>query len=242
MQRRHVIATLAIPMLLLGVGCQSDEELKKVEQQVSDMKVEIFKLRLQMEEANKAATTEYAAAGEARNQDRRFKADLQDTLRQLQDSTRALNNRLGDAPRHTATKAPSVLDTPQAAASSEDEKAFNSVLLDYNRGNYSLAAESLELFLKSYPASSKRPDAFFYLGLSYYNQKTFDKAQMAFETILKNYPSANPFLPAKLKRGQCLLRQGLKPAAIANFKEIIKDFPNTSEARTSQQELSDLGL
>jgi tol-pal system protein YbgF len=240
MLRRYVMAGIAVPALLLGIGCQSEEELKKVEQQVGDMKVEIFKLRMQMEEANKAAAAEYVAANEGRNLDRRFQADLQDTLRQLKDSTRALNNRLGDAPRSSA-KASAVLDT-QPSASSEDEKALNSVLLDYNRGNYSLAAESLELFLKSYPSSGKRPDAFFYLGLSYYNQKTYDKAQVAFDTILKNYTSANQFLPAKLKRGQCLLRQGLKPAAISNFKEIIRDFPNTSEARTSQQELSDLGL
>jgi len=241
MQLRHVIASATIVSLTLGVGCSSQDELKKVEQEVGDLKLEVFKLRQQTEEANKHVESERTASAEARNMDRRFQADLQETLRQLQDTTRILNNRLGDDSRRPA-KAQSQSTASVTPPGSEDEKALNTVLLDYNRGNYSLSAESLELFLKSNPQSAKRPDALFYLGLSYYNQKVYDKAQLAFDTILKDHSSSSQFLPAKLKRGQCLLRLGLKPAAVRTFKEILEGFPGTSEARTSQQELADLGL
>lgn len=241
MQLRHVIASATIVSLTLGVGCSSQDELKKVEQEVGDLKLEVFKLRQQTEEANKHVESERTASAEARNMDRRFQADLQETLRQLQDTTRVLNNRLGDDSRRPA-KAQSQSTASVTPPGSEDEKALNTVLLDYNRGNYSLSAESLELFLKSNPQSAKRPDALFYLGLSYYNQKVYDKAQLAFDTILKDHSSSSQFLPAKLKRGQCLLRLGLKPAAVRTFKEILEGFPGTSEARTSQQELADLGL
>ena len=241
MHLRHVIASAAAISLALGVGCSSEEQLKKVEQEVGDLKIEVFKLRQQTEEANKQAEAERAASVEARNMDRRFQADLQETLRQLQDTTRVLNNRIGEDSRRPAkTAGPS--GAAQTAPGTEDEKALNTVLLDYNRGNYSLSAESLELFLKSNPQSAKRPDALFYLGLSYYNQKLFDKAQLAFDTILKDHSSSSQLLPAKLKRGQCLLKLGLKPAAVRTFKEIQEGFPGTSEARTAQQELADLGL
>jgi len=239
MRLRNVIAGTALVGLALGMACGSEEELKKVEQEVGDLKLEVFKMRQQTEESNKQAEIERNASAEARNMDRRFQADLQETLRQLQDTTRAVNNRMGDAARRP--QKPST-DAPQAVAGSDDEKALNTVLLDYNRGNYSLAAESLELFLKSNPQSAKRPDALFYLGLSYYNQKLYDKAQLTFDGILKDYATSSQFLPAKLKRGQCLLRLGLKPAAARTFKEIVNSFPGTSEARTAQQELADLGL
>lgn len=237
---RSLKAISIVPVLALAVctGCGSEDQLKRVEQEVGDMKLEVFKLRQQMEDANRKLDSEVAAANEARNQDRRFQADLQETLRQVQDSTRALNNKVGSLPRTAAPRA--AVDAGPGVA--EDEKAFGAAQLDYNRGSYALAAESLELFLRSHPTSSKRSDAVFFLGLCHYNLKAYDRAQAAFDQILRDFPTSNQFLPAKLKRAQCLNRMGLKPAAVRAFKEIAEGFPGTPEARTAQQELSDLGF
>jgi TolA-binding protein len=245
MLTRTLISTLALAGALLCVGCSSEDKLKKVEDQVTDLKVEIFKLRTQMEDANKKADEDRSAASVARTQDRRFQADLQETMRQLQDSTRVLNNRLGDASstqRRPAAAKPAPAPAEESAPASDDEKAFNSAVLDYNRGNYALAADGLALFLKSHPQSPRSSDALFYLGLASYNQKAYAAAQPSFERIIKEFPSSNQFLPAKLKRAQCLLKQGLKPAAIKAFKELTDSFQGTPEARTARQELDDLGF
>lgn len=236
---KHALVTL----LVLGglVGCQSEEQLKKMQVEMGDMKMEVFKLRRQMEDASQKQTAEYTAADEARKLDRRFQADLQDTLRQLQDSTRTLNSRLQETPTRRSGKTTPAPE-PQAPPVQDDEKALQAVLLDYNRGNYTLAAESLELFVKGNPNSSRKPDALFYLGLSHYNLKAYDKAKSVFEQLLKDHPTSNQFLPAKLKRAQCLKWLGLRPAAIQAFREIKSGFPGTSESRTAQQELEDLGV
>ncbi|HEX9081864.1 MAG TPA: hypothetical protein VF768_06265, partial [Holophagaceae bacterium] len=138
---------LSLPVLALGaalsMGCSSEDQLRRVEQEVGDLKLEVFKLRQQMEDGNKLAATEHQAAEEGRDQDRRFQADLQETLRHLQESTRVLNNRLGELHRTGARTSPGS-DTPTAAAAaptSEDERAYNAAVMDYNRGNYSLSAE-----------------------------------------------------------------------------------------------------
>lgn len=245
--RNHQLITAALVGIgLLGtIGCNSGEQIRKVEQEVGDLKLEVFKLRKEMEGANKFSEAERSAAAEARNLDRRFQADLQETLRQLQESTRILNNRLGDPARTVRTGTSPVRtgqDPVPQPALSEDEKSYGAAILDYNRGNYTLAAESLELFLKGHGSSARRPDALFFLGLSHYNQKVYDKAQRAFEQILKDHASSAQFLPSKLKRAQCLLKLGLKPAAIKAFKEITDGFQGTPEARTAQQELADLGF
>lgn len=242
MRVHPILAAAALSALFFTLGCNTGEQIRKVEQEVGDLKLEVFKLRQQMEEANKRAEADQTAASESRNLDRRFQADLQETLRQLQDSTRVLNTRLSDPTRTSRTSGRSTPEVAPPAASSEDEKAFSGAVLDYNRGNYQLAGDSLELFLKSSPSSPKRPEALFFLGLSYYNQKIFDKAQSAFDRILKEHASSPQFLPAKLKRAQSLLKLGLKPAAVKAFKEITAGFPGTPEARTAQQELSDLGF
>ncbi|MFZ1377018.1 MAG: tetratricopeptide repeat protein [Geothrix sp.] len=233
---------MLLPVLaaLLAIGCGSEDQLRRVEQEVGDLKLEVFKLRQSVEEGNKKAQADQQAAAEARNQDRRFQADLQESLRQVQDTTRVLNNRLNSQPKGPSR--PAVEPQAAAAVSAEDERAYNAAVLDYNRGNYPLAAEGLELFLKTYPQSVKRPDALFFLGLCHYNQRAFDKAQAAFDRIIREHAASPQFLPAKLKRAQCLLKQGLKPAALKAFRELVDGFPGSAEARTAQQELSDLGL
>jgi TolA-binding protein len=234
------IRTMLLPALaaLLAIGCGSEEQLRRVEQEVGDLKLEVFKLRQTVEDGNKRAQSDQQAAAEARTQDRRFQADLQDSLRQVQDTTRALNNRLNSQMKGGTRPAAE----PQPTSAAEDERAFNAAVLDYNRGNYPLAAEGLDLFLTTYRQSAKRPEALFFLGLCHYNQRTFDKAQSAFDRIIKDHAASPQFLPAKLKRAQCLLKQGLKPAAVIAFRELVDGFSGSAEARTAQQELSDLGL
>lgn len=241
--RNGFLASGALASTLLLVGCAGDDPMKRVEQEVSDLKIEVFKLRQEMENANKRAEAERVATQEARSQEGRFRADLQENLRQLQDATRILYNRMGEQPssRRPAGK-PAADPTTPAVPMAEEEKTFNAGVLDYNRGNYALSAEALEAFLKAYPSSTRRPDALFFLGLSHYNQKAYDKAKGVFEQILKDHSSSNQFLPARLKRAQCLLKLGLKPSAVKAFKELVEGFPGTPEARTAKQELEDLGL
>ncbi len=238
MQIRTLAASAALATLMLAVGCTSGEELKKVEQELGDLKLEVFKMRREMEDANRRAEAERSAASESRALDRRFQADLQESLRQLQDGTRVLNNRLGalnTQPRGSRGAAPA-----EAAPSTEEDKAFGAAVLDYNRGNYDIAVEGFDLFLKAHPTSARRPDALFFMGLCRYNQKQHDKALESFDRILKDHASSSQFLPAKLKRAQSLLRMSLKPAAAKAFREIVDGFPGTPEARTAEQELNDL--
>jgi TolA-binding protein len=242
MLARPWIAGLALCGLMVCVGCATPDQLKQNQNEIGDLKLEVFKLRSQVEEAIKKADEDRGAAAEGRTQDRRFQADLQETLRRLQETTRILSNRLGDAAVRKPVKPASAAPDVPAATQGDDEKAFSAAVLDYNRGNYAIAADGLSLFLKANPQSAQVPDALFYLGLCHYNQKQYDKAMPVFDQILREHASSAQFLPAKLKRGQCLQRMGLKPAAIKAFKEITDGFPGSPEARTAQQELADLGF
>lgn len=234
---------LAFPLALaalMSIGCVSDDQMARVEQEVGDLKVEVFKLRQQTEEQNRKADTETQAASQFRDEDRRFRADLSESLRQIQTNTRTLGNRVSTMNR-TETAAPAAAATPQSP-SGDDEKAYNSAMLDYNRGNYSLASDGFGLLVKTYPQSARKADALFFMGLCQYNQRAYDKAQAIFEQIAREMPTSNQFLPAKLKRAQCMERLGLKAAAVKALQELVNGFPGTAEARTAKQELDDLGF
>ena len=49
------VRTLLLPALiaLLTIGCNSEDQLRRVEQEVGDLKLEVFKLRQQVEDSNK---------------------------------------------------------------------------------------------------------------------------------------------------------------------------------------------
>ena len=57
--RRMMLPALAA---LVAVGCGSEEQLRRVEQEVGDLKLEVFKLRQQVEEGNKRAKADQQAA------------------------------------------------------------------------------------------------------------------------------------------------------------------------------------
>ncbi len=240
MKARILALSALTAVSFLSIGCVSDDQMARVEQQVGDLKVEVFKLRQQAEAQNRKADTEAQAASQFRDEDRRFRADLSETLRQIQTSTRTLGNRVTTMSRQETVSTPST-STPQAPAG-DDEKAFNAAMLDYNRGNYSLASDGFGLLVKTYPTSARKADALFFMGLCQYNQRAYDKAQAIFEQIVREMPTSNQFLPAKLKRAQCMERLGLKAAAVKALQELVNGFPGTAEARTAKQELDDLGF
>ncbi len=240
MNQRNLALAAIFGSVAFFTGCESDERLKAVEREAGELKVEVFKLRQQQEDSSRKADLDRKEGAEWRAEDRQFRADLQETLRQLSDATKVINNRMGNISR-TQASAPSTPAAVPPTSTPDDEKAFGSAVLDYNRGNYAIAAEGLDLFIRTYPNSVRKPDALFFLGMAYYNQKNYEKSQGAFDRILRDHPSSSQFLPAKLKRGQCLLKQGLKPAALRVFKELVDGFPGTPEARTAQQEMTDLG-
>ncbi|HTL97907.1 MAG TPA: tetratricopeptide repeat protein [Holophagaceae bacterium] len=232
---------LAFPLAMAAlktIGCASDDQMARVEQEVGDLKVEVFKLRQQTEDQNRKADAESQAASQFRDEDRRFRADLSESLRQIQNNTRTLGNRVSTLSQPSA---PAAVATPQAPAG-DDEKAYNAAMLDYNRGNYALASDGFGLLVKTYPQTARKADALFFMGLCQYNQRTYDKAQAIFEQIVREMPTSNQFLPAKLKRAQCMERLGLKAAAVKALQELVNGFPGTAEARTAKQELDDLGL
>ena len=60
-----------LAVVAICVGCESEEQMKRVTREMGDLKVEVFKLRQQAEEANRKADSERAATQENRDQERR---------------------------------------------------------------------------------------------------------------------------------------------------------------------------
>ncbi|MBI4418988.1 MAG: tetratricopeptide repeat protein [Ignavibacteriales bacterium] len=115
-----------------------------------------------------------------------------------------------------------------ASMAEEQDYAFAYGL--YNDGLYQLAAEQFDQFLKKYPASIKRLDAFYLTVECRFQQQQFDTAAKLFEKFLLEFPHSRLSDDALLRLGEAHLRLGKPEGALPSFKRILDDFSQSDLA------------
>lgn len=83
---------------------------------------------------------------------------------------------------------------PAAPASNKpkgpDEDLFDYASLIYERGEYTLASQSLGQYLQNYPSGRHVPLALFRIGECYMNQKQLKVAETYYEEVVNRYPTS----------------------------------------------------
>ena len=70
-------------------------------------------------------------------------------------------------------------------------QAFETARSDYYMGNWSLAIQGFESFLKTFPRSDFTDDAQYYIGETYYMSGRFPDALAAYNAVIERYPMSN---------------------------------------------------
>jgi len=235
-------------LALVVMGCSPDG-FKRLENEVNDLKVEVFKQRQEIQSlAKKAEEEEKIRAGE-REKENRFRADTQETLRQIRDSTQAMSNRLD----YGASQRPSTPQTarPQTRPSANyeaapvpelqpDDQQLAMAEKDYNSGNFSSAVEAADNLIKYFPDSGNVPEALYLKGRALYALKSYVRAQESFQKLCNDFPSSSRFRVSRLSIGRCQLAQGNALAAISTLEDIAARWPTSPEARSANELLQDI--
>jgi tol-pal system protein YbgF len=144
----------------------------------------------------------------------------------------------GLAPADTATGA-----APSPAAGTvpmvSPDKAFTAANNDYTGGQYDLAIDGFNFYLKTFPKSDRADDAQLYIGNSYYAQGNYREAVTAFQKVVSDYPASDSVPAAYYKMG--LSYEGLKQIDLAKraYETVIKNHPG-QEAQLAKQRLDSL--
>jgi tol-pal system protein YbgF len=112
---------------------------------------------------------------------------------------------------------------------------YNSGLSSYNSGQYPLAIQSFQDYLKYYGDTDLASNAQFYIGDSYYSQKNYSQAIEEYNKCLERYPNGNKLTTAQLKKGYALLAMNQKAAGIKELRSLIQRFPGSHEAALATQ-------
>ena len=138
--------------------------------------------------------------------------------------------------------ADSVAPPPVATANPgvSPRRMYDTAWADYTNGQWVLAIEGFEAYLKTFPRSELADDAQFYIGQTYYADGQFREAVAAFEQVLLNYPDGDIVPESSYKRGLSLDRLGETDRARQAFELVAANYPDSTMATLAQQALDRL--
>lgn len=140
--------------------------------------------------------------------------------------------RLGDP--GPAADPPSVLLDP--------EELYRAARADYGRGDYSLAIEGFEEFLRRFPASELADNSLYWVGESHWAQRRYESALASFDAVLQQHPGGDKTPDAGLKRGLCLIELNRMADGIIQLQHVKDAYPGSTASRLAREKLESLGL
>ncbi len=119
-------------------------------------------------------------------------------------------------------------------------QAFESARSDYYMGQWSLAVQGFESYIKTFPKSDLTDDAQYYIGETHYMSGRFQDAVAAYDLVIDRYPASNTLPDAYYKRGLALAALGQVPQAKESLSFVIKTYPDSDAGRLAKQALDKL--
>lgn len=130
---------------------------------------------------------------------------------------------------------------PGAEGAPQADKLYDNAYKDFLQGNFELALDGFQKFVRYYGRTDKAPEAQYYIGESLYAMKRFGDAIKAYDEINSNYPAAPVNAPALFKAGNSFMELGNRNEAISRYQAVVEKFPEAPEASLAKKRLELLG-
>jgi tol-pal system protein YbgF len=119
-------------------------------------------------------------------------------------------------------------------------RMYDQSYADYSAGQYDLAVEGFQAFIRTFPTSPNADEAQLYIGYSLYNAGKNTEALAALQKVITDYPQSNSVSSAYYKMG--LTYEALKQldAARKQFETVVQKYPTSYDAVLAQQALERL--
>jgi tol-pal system protein YbgF len=130
---------------------------------------------------------------------------------------------------------PSAVTPPPPGVS--PQRMFDEAFSDYTRGDYDLAIEGFQTYIRMFPRTDRTDDAQLKIGDSLHAAKRFTEAIAAFQKVTSDYPQSDSVPAAHYKLG--LSYEALKQPELArkSFETVIKNHGGSNEAILAKQRL-----
>ena len=118
-----------------------------------------------------------------------------------------------------------------------EQRAYDSALDFFKRGDYAGAVTAFTSFLKTYPRSNLAPSAQFWLGSAQYARRDYRGSIATQRQLLKDYPDNGKAPDALLNIASAQADMGDNAAARRTLEELIAKYPKSDAGTRARQRL-----
>jgi tol-pal system protein YbgF len=119
----------------------------------------------------------------------------------------------------------------------QPQRLWQSSYGDYMTGNYVLAVEGFESYIRYFPKSPQAHEAQLYIGEALFLDKKYADAVAAYDRVVANYPGTSSVPTAYYKRGLSLEQLKEPDRARDSYDTVIKEFADSQQATLARQAL-----
>jgi TolA-binding protein len=193
-----------------------DQDLRTLQQSVSDLNGSMVKLQAQLTDLNRAVTVLATPAPPPPS------------------SNTSVPGVSGGGPAMASTPAPE--PCPSASQLWPDANS------DRGAAKYDLALKEYADYLRCYGTLPLAPNAQFYIGTIHAAQGDYESAVQDFDTVLEKYPDNSRTADALYSKGLALVKLGRRTDGADEFAELIKRFPKNDLAVKACDQRKNMGL
>jgi tol-pal system protein YbgF len=115
---------------------------------------------------------------------------------------------------------------------------YSQAYADYARGNYDLAIQGFQEYMRTAPGSDLADNAQYWIGECLYGKQRYGDAIESWNALLRDYPSSEKLPDARVKKGMALERLGRRSQALIEYRFVIDRYPGSSAARIARDKLN----
>lgn len=240
-----MIRRLAVGFLVLALAPSAgaaNKDIERLQIQVSLLQTQIAEVKRttddslrELKRLNESLAEQGAllrkAVADGRVQDEAVLASLKDLGERLADLGERLQGL--QAP-------PAGLPAPGGEAGGPapaPRELYSQAYADYARGNYDLAIQEYQEYLKHYADTDLADNAQFWIGECLYAKGRFEEAIEAWNGLLRDYPTSDKIPDARFKKGMALERLGRRSQALVEYRFVVDRFPNSDAGRKAREKL-----
>ena len=135
---------------------------------------------------------------------------------------------------------PPTTSAPGPITAGSPMRVYETAWADYTAGNFDLAIEGFNGYVRSFPRSESADNAQYYVGESYFQRGKLAEAVAAFSRVISTYPKSDVLGVAYYKRGLCYERLNEPDRARESYDYVVKTLADSDAGRLAKQRLDAL--
>jgi tol-pal system protein YbgF len=167
--------------------------------------------------------------------------EMDERMSEIAEQIQGLHAAREAAPPASAAVVPGEVDPPPRApvpTPPAPRELYSQAYADYARGNFDLAIQEYEEYLRTYPETDLSDNAQYWIGECLYSKQKYEEALAAWDELFRRYPGSDKLPDARYKKGAALERLGRRSQALIEYRAVANRYPNSEAGRKAREKLT----